>query len=181
MLNLQPVAMMADWSSVPHPRYLSFVKVPPEDVTAWLTGFVLGVKTMDNNLLLLFARTHARARISTRIHTAQSCSAWQESRPVPHHHALPRRKQKSMPRNTSNMPRRKADQERRQCERIPSGLLASFVGKSQRRNQVTDSTISARSCVSLRRAVASGSLPCGELAAKTLRHPQGYPSRTRNS
>jgi hypothetical protein len=117
MLNLQPVAMMADWSSVPRPRYLSFVQVPPEDVTAWLAGFERGVKTMGKNLLLLFARTgknldQYRTIMLCLVENSRAC---RETRKC--------RKGKQTGSNVN----------------VSEFRAASFVGNSQRRNQVTDS------------------------------------------
>lgn len=117
MLNLQPVAMMADWSSVPRPRYLSFVQVPPEDMTAWLTGFERGVKRMDNNLLLLFARTgknldQYRTIMLCLVENSRACRETRQCREG---------KQTGSDVNVSEF------------------RAASFVGNSQRRNQVTDS------------------------------------------
>jgi hypothetical protein len=117
MLNLQPVAMMADWSSVPRPRYLSFVQVPPEDVTAWLTGFERGVKTMGKNLLLLFARTGNNL---DQYRTIMLCLV-ENSRACRETRKCQKGKQTRSDVNVSEF------------------RAASFVGNSQRRNQVTDS------------------------------------------
>ena len=111
MLNLQPVAMMTG------PRYLSFVQVPPEDVTSWLTGFNRPVKKVDRTLLLLFART------GKSLHQYRTVMLFlvEDSRACRETHQCHKGKQTGSDGNVSEF------------------RAASFEGWSQRRNKVTDS------------------------------------------
>ena len=96
------------------PRYFSFAQVPAADVKPWLAGFDRKVKRVDDNLLLLFART---GKLLEQYRTVMLCLVPDRSNP----------KLKDMPAVPSSE------------SNSSEFRSASFVGWNPWRNAVTDS------------------------------------------